>query len=400
VVAQVQGSEHAGHDLPVDRRRGRIVSVAIIVLGLASIAGVVALWPRSNEDRGGSLAGQLPTADAKVVRVDVGPCAGTTEQDAVDCFSIGLRVSSGPLRGNEGRFELPIGGSSPELNEGDRIRIAYDATTQPPTYYFYDFARSTPLLLLGVLFAAAVVLLGGWRGVGALTGLVLSLAVLVVFTLPSILHGNSPVAVALTSAAVICLLALYLAHGVNPQTGVAVLGTFASLVLTGVLAAIFVAATHLTGLTDENALLLDALNGQISLQGIILAGIVIGSLGVLDDVTVTQVSAVGELVRAQPELGARPLFDAALRIGRDHISSTVNTLVLAYAGAALPLLLLFTQSARRISDIATSEVVATQIVQALVGSIGLVASVPITTALAVWVHDRRDAPRPADQRPV
>jgi len=190
------------------------------------------------------------------------------------------------------------------------------------------------------------------------------------------------------SAAVIGLLALYLAHGFSPQTGVAVLGTFASLALTGLLAALFVAATHLTGLSDENALVLDATNGGISMRGIIVAGIVIGSLGVLDDVTVTQVSAVGELVRAQQGLRAQPLFEAALRIGRDHISSTVNTLVLAYAGAALPLLLLFTQSHRAFSDIATSDVVATEIVQALVGSIGLVASVPITTALAVWLHDR------------
>jgi len=238
------------------------------------------------------------------------------------------------------------------------------------------------------------VLLGRWRGVGALCGLAASLVVLVVFTLPSILDGRSPVAVALVSAGVIALTALYLAHGPSPQTGVAVLGTMASLVLTGLLAAVFVTATHLTGLTDENALLLEVVNGRVSLTGIILAGIVIGSLGVLDDVTVTQVAAVGELVRARPDLHHRHLFDAAVRIGRDHISSTVNTLVLAYAGAALPLLLLFTQAQRRISDIATSEIVAIEIVQALVGSIGLVAAVPITTALAVWLHAPGSAASP------
>ena len=193
-------------------------------------------------------------------------------------------------------FEQPIGGSSPDLNEGDRIRLAYDQASDPPIYYFYEFQRSTPLLLLALIFVTAVVLLGGWRGVGALCGLAASLIVLAVFTLPSILDGRSPVAVALVSAAVIALIALYLAHGPNADTGVAVLGTMAALALTGILAAVFVAATHLTGLTDENSLLLDVLNGQISLTGIILAGIVIGSLGVLDDVTVTQVAAVGELV--------------------------------------------------------------------------------------------------------
>ena len=365
-----------------------MVTVAVIALAVLAIVGMVALWPSRNAGGIGPLSDQLPTAEAVVAWVEVRPCAGTTEEDLVDCYVIGMRLLTGELRGQEGSFELPIGGSSPELNSGDRIRVGYDPSTQPVTFYFYDFQRSTPLLLLLILFAAAVVVFGGWRGLGALSGLVVSMVVLVVFTLPAILDGSSPVAVALVSAAIIGLLALYLAHGFNPHTGVAVLGTFASLVLTGLLAAIFVAATHLTGLTDEDALFLDALNGRVSLQGIILAGIVIGSLGVLDDVTVTQVSAVAELVRAQPDLDSRTLFESALRIGRDHISSTVNTLVLAYAGASLPLLLLFTQSARRISDIATSEVVATQIVQALVGSIGLVASVPITTTLAVWIHDR------------
>jgi uncharacterized membrane protein len=380
-------------DFPIPQGRRRLVNIIVLAIAVVSIVGLVALWPRGGDAEVAPGTDQLPTANATVTRVLVGPCAGTTIEDAIDCFIISTQLTNGPLRGQVGQFEQPIGGGSPEIDTGDRIRVAYDQSTDPPLVYFYDFQRSTPLLLLGLLFATAVVLLGGWKGLGALSGLVVSLLVLILFTLPSILEGRSPVAVALVSAAVIALVALYLAHGPSAHTGVAVLGTMAALALTGLLAAVFVAATHLTGLTDENALVLTALNGRISLTGIILAGIVIGSLGVLDDVTVTQVAAVGELVHAQPELTPRPLFDAALRIGRDHISSTVNTLVLAYAGAALPLLLLFTQAQRRVTDIATSEIVAVEIVQALVGSIGLVAAVPITTALAVWVHGQPMKPR-------
>ncbi len=370
----------------LDAGRVRIVGALVVAITLLAVAGLVLLWP-TGRDLGFFNSDRLPTVTATLTDVAVGPCAGTTIEDAVDCFLVTARVTSGPQQGEEATLERPIGGRA-DLRQGDRVRLAYNPAADPPIYYFYDFQRTTPLLLLVLIFVAAVLLLGGWRGLGALSGLGASVLVLVVFTLPAILEGRSPVVVALVSATIIAVAALCLAHGPTPATGVALLGTLVSLLLTGVLAAVFVAAVRLTGLTDENALLLDVLNNRISLSGIILAGIVIGSLGVLDDVTVTQVTAVGELAKARPDLGPRSLFDAALRIGRDHISSTVNTLVLAYAGAALPLLLLFTQAERKIADIATSEVVAIEIVRALVGSIGLVASVPITTALAVWVRSR------------
>ena len=155
--------------------------------------------------------------------------------------------------------------------------------------------------------------------------------------------------------------------------------------VTGLLAWVFLAASNFTGFGDENVGYLDALGSQIDPRGLLLAGIVIGSLGVLDDVTVTQVSAVWELKRAAPSAGFSELYGRALRIGRDHISSTVNTLFLAYAGASLPLLLLFSEAGQSVTSVATREIVAVEIVRALVGSIGLVASVPISTALAAKV---------------
>jgi uncharacterized membrane protein len=194
--------------------------------------------------------------------------------------------------------------------------------------------------------------------------------------------------------------ALYLAHGFNARTTTAMLGTLASLAITGLLAVVFVEATKFTGFGSEEAVFLQISAQQVNLQGLLLGGIIIGTLGVLDDVTVTQASSVWELHAANPNLGTTGLYRAALRIGRDHIASTVNTLVLAYVGASLPLLLLFTLSNRPLGDVLTSEVMAEEIVRTLVGSIGLVASVPITTALASVVARSDSSPGPPNDKPV
>ena len=306
-------------------------------------------------------------------------------------------------QGLSGPLEQSTDGSSLRpLNVGDQILVNETLIGEDRlSYTFFDYQRGKPMLALTLLFVAAVVLLGRWRGVGAIAGLAASLMVLVVFMLPSLLAGTNPIAVALVGSAVIAFIALYLAHGFNVASSIALLGTFASLTLTGLLAWIFVEMSHFTGFVDESSYFLDAIGTGIDPRGLLLAGIVIGSLGVLDDVTVTQVSAVWELRRARPQATTAEVYRAAVRIGRDHISSTVNTLFLAYAGAALPLLLLFSEANQPISSIATREVVATEIVRSLVGSIGLVASVPITTGLAarVLIPTRRDGSRRVDAPP-
>jgi uncharacterized membrane protein len=263
--------------------------------------------------------------------------------------------------------------------------LANQAVDGSTFYTFYEFQRRTPLLVLTLLFVGAVVLLGRWRGVGALAGLAASLGVIGAFVLPSLLDGNDPVMVALVGAGIVAFIALFLAHGVTVETAVALLASFASLAITGALAWVFVEAAHFTGLTEDSTYFLSALGSSIDPRGILLAGIVIGSLGVLDDVTVTQVSAVWALRDAQPDATSRDLYRRALVIGRDHISSTVNTLFLAYAGAALPLLLLFSEAEQAFGSVVGREIVAVEVVRALVGSIGLVASVPISTWLAALV---------------
>jgi uncharacterized membrane protein len=264
-------------------------------------------------------------------------------------------------------------------------------TVSPPdveiAYQFSgDFQRRPVLFVALLVFAAAVVAVGRWRGVAALAGLAASLGILLLFVLPAVLDGRSPVLVAVVGASAIGFVTLYLAHGFTRMTTVALLGMIGALVLTALLSAATVELAQFSGFATEESTLLSLFEG-IDVAGILLAGIVLGTAGALDDVTVTQASAVWALRGADPDQDPATLFRRAMRIGRDHIASTVNTLLLAYAGAALPLLILFVLSEQSLGAIANSEIVAVEIVRTLVGSIGLVAAVPITTWLAAHSVD-------------
>ncbi|HEX6220606.1 MAG TPA: YibE/F family protein, partial [Acidimicrobiia bacterium] len=251
-------------------------------------------------------------------------------------------------------------------------------------YQYAGQDRSGLLVVSTLVFAAAVIGLGRMRGVAALVGLVLSIAILLWFILPAIIGGADAVLVALVGGGAIAMVSLYLAHGYNPLTHVAALGAFSALALTTALSWLVVELANFSGLVSEESFFLLAIP-DLDLNGLLLAGIVLGAIGALDDVTVTQASAVWEVHGANPAMSSTELFDSGLRVGRDHIVSTVNTLLLAYAGASLPLLLFFTLSDQSLGFIASSEVVALEIVRTLVGSIGLVAAVPVTTWLSARV---------------
>jgi uncharacterized membrane protein len=352
----------------------------VAVCGVVTVVAVVWLWPGGSEGFEDPLLLDAEVSDATVVTINDVTCSFDAE---ATCKVVGFELHDGPYAGEFGAMEQ---GVETNLSVGDGIKVtSFETESGEVLYSFYEFDRDGTMLWLLVLFVAAVLLLGRWRGLGALAGLAFSLMVIVVFTLPAILDGSNAVWVALATASLIAFAALFLAHGFEIGTAVALLSTFASLVLTALLAWLFVGATNLTGLSDESSSMLSGLAAGIDPRGILLAGVVIGALGVLDDVTVTQVSAVWELKRVRPELTTGQLVAPALRIGRDHISSTVNTLFLAYAGAALPLLLLFTEAGQGFGDVVTREIVATEVVRALIGSIGLVASVPISTWLAAFV---------------
>lgn len=386
---------HEHPEIQVSARVRNALTVAVVPFVVATLTGLVLLWP---SDAKVLTQAELPTdlIDGEVTGVTPIECRGEGSGE-VGCQSIDVRLDEGAQKGRSVGIELVDDASSPQLEIGDDIVVAYapDAVEELK-YYFADFQRKPPLIALGVLFAIFVVLLGRWRGVAALAGFAISLAILIWFVLPAILQGTSPLLVSITGASAVMLVALYMAHGVNVRTTTALLGTFASLALTGGLAYLFVEIARLSGFSSEEAFFLRASAEQVNLQGLVLGGIIIGSLGVLDDVTITQASAVWELHIANPAYGFKQIYRSALRIGRDHIASTVNTLVLAYAGAALPLLVLFSLAETRIGDVLNGEIVAEEIVRTLVGSIGLVAAVPITTALAAFVVVRRDPAEDAE----
>ncbi|HEY5729358.1 MAG TPA: YibE/F family protein [Anaerolineales bacterium] len=260
------------------------------------------------------------------------------------------------------------------------------------TVYFVDFVRATPLLWLTAIFAGAILLISRWKGFRSLLSMAFSLIVIIGYIIPRILSGGDPLRVSILGSIILLGVTLYLTYGWNLKTHAAVVSMMLVLLITGTLAAVFVAFTKLTGSGDENALfLLQMLNTQINLRGLLLGGMIIGALGVLDDLVTTQASAVFELHYANPSLRFRALFRSAMRIGQDHVAATVNTLVLAYAGASLPMLLLFTLGQGELGYLVNFEFVAEEIVRTLVGSLGLVSAVPLSTAIAILFALRTDS---------
>jgi uncharacterized membrane protein len=260
------------------------------------------------------------------------------------------------------------------------------------TVYFADFVRLNSILWLTALFAIAILVISRWKGFRSLLSMALSLWIIIGYIIPHILAGGDPLWVSISGSVVLLAVTLYLTYGWNLKTHSAVLSMVLVLLLTGTLAALFVLVTKLTGSGDENALfLLQMLNTQINLRGLLLGGMIIGALGVLDDLVTTQASAVFELHHANPSLGFGPLFQSAMRIGQDHVAATVNTLVLAYAGASLPMLLMFSLGRGDYGMLVNFQLVAEEIVRTLVGSLGLVAAVPLTTVIAILFALRADS---------
>ncbi|PTH87507.1 hypothetical protein C9J60_18360 [Streptomyces sp. A244] len=383
----------------------KVIAAVLIPFAAAVLVGLVVLWPGgapAHERTGVGFDRQ--TQDATVTKVvevsckeagasgvpptgDTSTAEGSSavQQENGTCKRATIRVDSGDDKGRT-FTEIVQPDQSRQLHEGQKVVVAYEPSAPKDLQYSVtDVNRRLPMALLAGIFAVAVVVVGRLRGVMALVALAISFMVLNFFILPAILQGSNPLVVAVVGSSAIMLIALYLCHGLSARTSVAVLGTLISLLLIGILGSVFIDWAALTGNTDDNTGLIHGLYPTIDMSGLLLAGIIIGSLGVLDDVTVTQTSAVWELHEANPSMGWRGLYRAGIRIGRDHIASVVNTLVLAYAGAALPLLLLFSIAQSSVGTVANSELVAEEIVRTLVGSIGLVASVPVTTALAALV---------------
>jgi len=365
----------------------------VAALTIATVAGIVVLYRAPAPAPGGGFPG-AELVDATLLSVVADPAAATApglSPGAVDVTVTARIDASGEV------VTFPqVDEDGETLRAGQRVRLAVSsAPGTEPVYGVSDIRRELPLAVLAGAFVLAVLLFGRWQGLRALIGLALSAVLFVVFLVPSILAGQDPVAVALVAGVAIMIATLYLSHGPSPKTTAAVVGTALALALTVGLAWVVVQAASLTGLSSEEARLVNLEVGGVSFRGLLLAGIVLGGLGVLDDVTTSQASIVFELARADPRASFGRLTAGALAVGRDHVAATVNTLFLAYVGAALPLVILFSLAVDPLPVVLTSEVVAVEIVRTLVGSIGLIAAVPLTTALAAVLARGEVAGEPA-----
>ncbi len=373
------------------RRRAIFIVCAILVpIAVATLAGLVLLWP-SGEPTTNALYGLPPGVEkvgASVDEVAVRKCPGLPpgakigdEVVMLDCGTVVATLDDG----EQVTFEINETEYRSGMDAGDQIWVIKQPEQDdfPATIYFADYQRGSPLIVISVIFAVAVVVVARWRGLFALFGLAISFGVILKFMLPGLLEGSSPLLVTLTASSAILFTVLFLAHGISLRTSAALLGTLFGVSLIAAMGIFWSNASHLTGYGSDESSQLASTTPNVFLPSIILAGIIVAGLGVLNDVTITQASAVWELEAAAKERNPWQLFSNAMRIGRDHIASSVYTIAFAYAGTALPVLLLIQLYQRPVGETLTSEAIAEEIVRSLIGATGLVLAVPLTTAVAV-----------------
>lgn len=300
--------------------------------------------------------------------------------------NVTVEIKTDPLKGKTFQVKDQTVKTVKELHYrvGETVILTYSKNPDgTELFYITDYDRKTPLFLLFILFALTTLLIARKKGLASLVGMALSFFVIGRFIIPNILIGSDPLTITFLGSLVIIPLSFYLAHGINRKTTIAIASTLLTLILTSVLAYFFILFTRLTGFDTEEALFLNMFqNGAINAKSLLLAGIMIGLLAVLDDITISQTSVVERLKMANPRFTRSELYHHAMEIGKDHIASLVNTLILVYTSASLPLFLLFYNTPTPVGLIVNQEMVAAEIVRTLVSSIGIIAAVPVSTYLA------------------
>jgi len=362
----------------------------LVPVALATVVGLIALWPSGAPTRAQQAADiQMPPGTTypkgQVVSVQRVACGSETPGQAPQCATAVMKVLDGEGKGDFQQIGLSPDVVAAGVEKGDVFVLTRDAGADGgPAYAFSDYARGTPIVVLAIAFALVVGLVARWRGLASLIGLGFAFFMLVRFILPGLLADESPTLVSLVGTSAIMFVVLYLAHGFSARTTTALVGTLSGLTLVAVLGSVAVSVARLTGLTSEETVALQTLDPTLNFSGLVLAGVVVAGLGVLNDVTITQASAVWQLREVSPDLTWRQLYSRGMAVGRDHIASTVYTIVFAYAGAALPLLLLFELYTRPVTVSLFSSSVAEEVIRTLVGAIALVLAVPLTTVIGAF----------------
>jgi uncharacterized membrane protein len=398
------GAGH-GHGTPVEDldkafRTPRSVAIAlaavVVVIAVAALVGMWLLRP-TGEDRPKGLGFEAPGVtflhgqirsiaplDCDQVGFNDPTAPPKHPSTKAQCGRAKVALTSGTEAGKTVTVDLPQ--DVRRGAEGLRIlvmKVPGEASGSP--YSFYDVERGRPLLVMAVVCLAIILVVGRWRGLRALIGLGVAAFVMVKYLLPALLEGHNPVWLGLWVSVAVMIVVLYLAHGVSVRTTTALLGTFVGLAITAVVGAVAVAQVHLSGVSSDESLALQQVAQRLDLHQLLSCGIILAGLGVLNDVTITQGSAIWELRAANPDASAQRLYRQGMSIGRDHIASTIYTIVFAYAGAALTVLLLIALGGMPTSMVLTSSDIAEELVRTMASAIGLVLAVPATTALAVFI---------------
>ena len=384
--------------MPRPSRTTTALLAVLLPIAIATVVGLVLLWPSGAHQPTGVVDFGAEYPKARVTAVETTTCAGANEDrkadgtipDKVPCTQVTAVLTSSTQVGNVVKVWTPATIAAADVPLGTRlVLLRYPpTTTDEEAWSWYDFDRGIPLSALAIAFAVAVVAVARFRGLRALVGLAIAFGVIGAFVLPAVLEGRDAPLVGLVAASAIMFVVLPLAHGFTHRTTTALLGTLTGLSVTAALGVLAAKLAHLTGASTEQSYQLSLAIGRAdgsALSGIFVCGVVLAGLGVLNDVTITQASALWELRAADPTANRRSLFTSAMRIGRDHIASTVYTIAFAYAGAALPVLLLVEVFRFPLLQTLTSGEFAEEIARTAVSSIGLVLAIPITTAIGALV---------------
>lgn len=390
----------SSQDVARQRRALRLMIITLIPIAVWTLGALIVMWPTNTAAH---VRSDLSTYAAPTVQGLTVPTGRITEVRQINCDGV-----AGSTQANPGQTQQVCGNAKVEVLEGpEKGQVIEDITMTAPvyasgvrpgqkvklyrvpveggqaTFQFADFERSTPLLVFSLLFAVVVVAVARWRGLRSLVGLGFAAFILVKFMFPALVSGSNPILVGLVGSSAIMFVVLYAAHGFSARTTTALLGTLFGLFAAAILGYIATVWAHLTGVASEDDFQLAAVAPDLKLTSVVICGVIIAGLGVLNDVTITQASAVWELAEADPD--GKHLFRRAMRIGRDHIASTVYTIAFASAGATLGTMLLLTVMQRPVLQVVQTELFSNEILRTLVGSIALVLAVPLTTAVGVAV---------------
>jgi uncharacterized membrane protein len=351
-------------------------------------------WPGSNLQIDKGIFGYVEQSEfftVEVQTIEKFDCIsnGATQDSAGNfstsqCAHISAKLLNGPDAGQIAKFDVEPTIVEFGIHSGDKVSVASIPIETGTDYIFNDFERTNGIFVLFLVFLVILFLTAGIGGIRALVGLVITFGLLIAYLLPSLIQGQQVVYAVCAVIFAITALVLYLVHGFSLKTGAAIVGTLCGSIIAMVGALWSTEALRLTGITDDEDLVLSAVASQVKLSNLLIASMVIAGFGALNDVTVTQSSAVWELASANEKQSWRQLFFGGMRIGRDHIASSIYTIAFAYVGSALVTLMLIVAASPPLARLINDEVVAQELALIMVGSIALALSTPITTACAAW----------------